>query len=160
MTSVSGTEARPFARKDVLGKIWVMNFMFTRCTGPCPMNSARMEGLQNRLPKDIRLASFTVDPKNDQAPELRRYARRFHARPGRWIFITGPDEESLIPLFKDSFHTAYRANAKASCGYETFHSPKMFLIDRRGTIRGEYLSEDPSQLQALERDAVILSQGA
>ena len=160
LTSVSGEKVSLFNRKDLLGKVWVMNFMFTHCTGPCPMNSARMEGLQKRLPEGIRLASFTVDPKNDQASELRRYAQRFHARPGRWIFITGRDEESMIPLFKDSFHTAYRASPKAPCGYETFHSPKMFLIDRKGFIRGEYLSEDPAQLATLEKDAIKLNQGA
>ena len=159
LTAVTVDQTRTLQKKDMLGKVWIADFMFTRCTGSCPLNSARMEGLQKRLPKDILLASFTVDPKNDQAKALREYAEKYHARPGRWMFLTAPDEESLIPLFKDTFHTAYRPSAKAPCGYETFHSVKFFLIDRRGSIRGEYTSNDPEQLARLETDAVKLAKG-
>jgi cytochrome oxidase Cu insertion factor (SCO1/SenC/PrrC family) len=159
LTAVTVDQTRALQKKDMLGKVWIADFMFTRCTGSCPLNSARMEGLQKRLPKDILLASFTVDPKNDQAKALREYAGKYHARPGRWMFLTAPDEESLIPLFKDTFHTAYRPNAKAPCGYETFHSVKFFLIDRRGAIQGEYTSNDPEQLARLETEAVKLAKG-
>jgi len=159
LTAVSIDRTRTVEKKDLLGKVWIADFMFTRCTGSCPLNSARMEGLQKRLPKDILLASFTVDPKNDQEEALRAYARRYHAKPGRWLFLTAPDEETLIPLFKDAFHTAYRPSAKAPCGYETYHSVKFFLIDRGGRIRGEYVSGDAAQLAQLEKDAVQLQQG-
>ncbi len=159
LTAVSIDRTRTVEKKDLLGKVWIADFMFTRCTGSCPLNSARMEGLQKRLPKDILLASFTVDPKNDQEEALRAYARRYHAKPGRWLFLTAPDEETLIPLFKDAFRTAYRPSAKAPCGYETYHSVKFFLIDRGGRIRGEYVSGDAAQLARLETDAVQLQQG-
>ncbi len=159
LKAVTVDRTRALTKMDMRGKVWVADFMFTRCTGSCPLNSARMEGLQKRLPKEILLASFTVDPKNDQDEALREYARKYHARPGRWLFLTAPDEESLIPLFKDAFHTAYRPSAKAPCGYETFHSVKFFLIDRQGMIRHEYTSSDPDELARLEKDAVKLSQG-
>lgn len=160
LTAVTTDRTRVLSKKDMLGKVWIVDFMFTRCSGSCPLNSARMEGLQKRLPKEVLLASFTVDPKNDQAEALRRYAKRYHARAGRWMFLTAPDEESLIPLFKDAFHTAYRPSEKAPCGFETYHSVKFFLIDRRGAIRGEYTSSEPEELTRLETDAVKLAKGA
>ena len=33
LTTQSGT---PFHRKDLDGKIWVADFIYTTCTGPCP----------------------------------------------------------------------------------------------------------------------------
>jgi cytochrome oxidase Cu insertion factor (SCO1/SenC/PrrC family) len=72
------------------------------------------------------------------------------------MFLTAPNEEVLIPLFKDSFHTAYKPNAKSPCGYETYHSTMFFLIDQQGAIRGEYASGDPEQMARLEKDAQVL----
>lgn len=116
LTAVAVDQTRTLRRRDLEGKVWIADFMFTRCSGPCPLNSGKMEGLQKRLPKDVLLASFTVDPAYDQEKVLRRYARRFHAEPGRWLFLTAPNEEAVIPLFKDSFRTAYRPSAEAPCG--------------------------------------------
>lgn len=155
LTSVTSESARAVRREDLMGRVWVANFIFTRCTGPCPFNSARMARLQRRLPDDVGLMSFTVDPVHDQARTLRLYARRFGARPGRWMFVTAPNEAVLIPLYKDAFRTAYRA-APVPCGYETFHSAKFFLIDKQGRIRGEYASNVPDELRRLERDALEL----
>lgn len=156
LTAVTAAQTRSVQRADFLGKVWIVSFMFTRCHGPCPINSARMAQLQGRLPPAIKLATFTVDPKHDQAEALGAYAKLFHADADRWLFLTGPSEESLIPLFKDTFQTAYRANPRSACGYETYHSAKFFLMDRAGAIRGEYDSEQTAQMQQLEADAIAL----
>jgi protein SCO1 len=157
LTAVTVDRTRVLRRKDMLGKVWIANFMFTRCHGPCPVNSGKMQVLQQRLPSDILLASFTVDPAYDQAKALRAYAKKFRAQPGRWMFLTAKDEETLIPLFKDTFRTAYKPNPDAACGFETYHSGKFFLIDGKGAIRGTYASEDNAQMARLEADAKALS---
>ena len=28
---------KPFTKKDVSGKVWIADFVFTQCAGPCPM---------------------------------------------------------------------------------------------------------------------------
>jgi len=156
LTAVTVDETKVVERKDFEGKVWIANFIFTRCNGPCPFSSGKMGILQKKLPAGIILASFTVDPEYDQDQALREYAKRFHAEPKRWMFLTAPDEKTLIPLFKDAFHTAYRPNPSSSCGYETWHSTKFFLIDRHGAIRGEYASTDTKAMWRLEADARLL----
>jgi protein SCO1/2 len=44
--------------------------------------------LGDRLGKDVRLISISVDPQVDTPAKLKEYAARFHAREG-WTFLTG-----------------------------------------------------------------------
>src|SRR6266850_6022052 len=55
---------RPFDKKSLDGKVWVADFIFTTCTGPCPRMSSLMRQVQSLSP-DARLVSFTVDPDRD-----------------------------------------------------------------------------------------------
>ena len=75
------------------GAPWIADFIFTRCGGQCPMMTARMRTIQERLPKGsrLRLVSISVDPAYDTPEVLARYAQ--HAGAGeRWLFLTGPQE--------------------------------------------------------------------
>jgi protein SCO1/2 len=38
---------QPFDSASLDGHVWVADFIFTTCTGPCPMMSAQMRQLQN-----------------------------------------------------------------------------------------------------------------
>src|ERR1700730_4528949 len=64
---------------DLLGKVWVAGFAFTRCTGPCPQVTGTMGCLQSEFQKqlDFRLVSFSVDPDHDTPEVLERYAKTF-----------------------------------------------------------------------------------
>src|SRR5262245_3008746 len=86
---------RTVTNADLLGKVWVASFVFTRCTGPCPQVSGTVARLQKDLEgeKDVRLVTFTVDPEHDNANELREYAAHFGAYPDRWLFLTGKEQE-------------------------------------------------------------------
>jgi cytochrome oxidase Cu insertion factor (SCO1/SenC/PrrC family) len=77
------------------GKVVVIDFMFTSCTGACPIMSTNFAKIQDwlgdRLGKDVYLISVSVDPANDTPARLKEYAARFKARPG-WYFLTGSKE--------------------------------------------------------------------
>src|ERR1700751_3321973 len=63
---------QPFGSAQLAGKIWIADFVYTTCPGPCPMISNRMSELQKPLEKtDVRLVSFTVDPEKDSPQVLR-----------------------------------------------------------------------------------------
>lgn len=85
----------------VRGKIVIMDFIYTRCVGPCPILSSTFARLQarlgDRLGKDVFLLSFSVDPAYDTPARLKEYAGRFHARPG-WLFLTGSRENAETVL--------------------------------------------------------------
>jgi len=77
------------------GKTVIINPMFTACTGACPVMSGALGKIQDhlgdRVGKDVRLISITVDPVHDTPAKMKEYAARFHARPG-WYFLTGSKE--------------------------------------------------------------------
>jgi protein SCO1/2 len=85
------------------GKTVVINAMFATCTGACPAMSGTMGKIQDhlgdRLGKDVRLISITVDPVHDTPAKMKEYAARFHARPG-WYFLTGSKENVQAALKK------------------------------------------------------------
>ncbi len=128
-------------RDDLLGKVWIASFQFTRCTGPCPTISKTMERLQKDLASrpDVRLVTFTVDPDNDGPSELKEYAGRFHANPDRWLFLWGKDREGLYRFFREQFHIhAALREGNVPVGQKVDHQTRLVLIDRKGYIRGYY----------------------
>src|SRR6185503_8517161 len=58
----------PFTDAALRGKVTVVSFVFTRCDTICPVISMKMARIQEKtfdLSRDIKLASFSVDPKYD-----------------------------------------------------------------------------------------------
>jgi protein SCO1 len=96
---------------DLQGKVWVADFVFTRCGGPCPRLTRAMARLQGSFPADapVRLVSFTVDPSYDTPAILAEYASRFGADPARWFFLTG-ETSAVQHLILESFRLALKEN--------------------------------------------------
>ncbi|MDQ6765650.1 MAG: SCO family protein [Verrucomicrobiota bacterium] len=142
---------QPFGSAELQGKIWIADFVFTSCKGPCPIISSRMSELQRPLEKsDVHLVSFTVDPQTDTPAVLLDYSERLHARPGRWDFLTGP-AETIYRLTRDGFKLAISDGAD-ELGVPV-HSTRAVLVDRRGTIRGYYDITAPDGVTTLLADA-------
>ena len=85
------------------GKTVIINSFFATCQGSClPMmrNLEKMqEALGDRLGKDARMISISVDPTVDSPPALKAYAKKLHAKPG-WYFMTGTKESVEFALKK------------------------------------------------------------
>ena len=83
---------QPFGSAQLTGKIWIADFIYTTCPGPCPMISSRMSELQKPLEKtDVHLVSFSVDPEKDTPDVLHRYAEKLQAEPGPLGFSHGSE---------------------------------------------------------------------
>src|SRR5262245_29003563 len=54
---------REVSSRELAGKVWVADFIFTSCAGTCPVMSGKMRKLQDTLPAEIQLVSFSVDPE-------------------------------------------------------------------------------------------------
>lgn len=153
-------DGRGVTRADLEGRVWVCDFFFTTCSGPCPRMSANMRELQDRLAgTDVLLVSFSVDPAHDTPEVLREYADRLDADPARWWFLTGPEGE-VDRLCLDSFSLALSRIPRTpeNVGFHVAHSTKFMVVDEAGRIRGYYEGEDGSGLdlaaaraRALER---------
>jgi protein SCO1/2 len=140
-----------FGSADLRGKIWIADFVYSTCPGPCPMISSRMSELQKPLEKtDVHLVSFTVDPAKDTPEVLRTYAERLQAEPGRWDFLTGA-QSTIYNLSRNGF--------KLAVGEEKgvpIHSTRMILVDRHGAIRGYYDAAEPDAVTKLVADTTHL----
>lgn len=129
------------------GSPWVANFMFTNCQGLCPMMNLKMSGLQNSLPAAMKLVSFTVDPGKDTPDILLNYSKKYGARDGRWLFLTGSKES--IDAVLTSVHFNKTDNP-------ALHSARFVLLDSRFHIRGYYNSLDENDLKKIVEDAGLL----
>jgi len=143
---LTNQDGRPFGSAELAGKIWIADFIYTTCPGPCPMISSRMSEMQKPLEKtDVHFVSFTVDPEKDTPQMLREYANRLRAEPGRWDFLTGP-KSAIYDLSRHGFKLAAAENGGENG--EPLHSTRMILVDRRGQIRGYY---DGTEADAVTR---------
>jgi len=129
---LTNQDAQPVTLDDLKGKVWLADFVYTTCPGPCPLITAHMARLQGKLPADARLVSFSTDPQKDTPAVLKAYATKFGAT-GRWTFLTGPKEQ-VYDLINHGFMLAIDAPP----GAPIVHSTKMVLVDRTGTLRGFY----------------------
>ena len=77
------------------GKTVIINTFFATCQGSCLPITRNLEKVQealgDRLGKDARIISISVDPAVDTPNELKEFSKKFHARPG-WYFLTGSKE--------------------------------------------------------------------
>lgn len=143
---LTNQDGQPFGSAQLSGKIWIADFVYTTCPGPCPMISTRMSDLQKPLEKtDVRLVSFSVDPEKDTPQVLRSYAERLQADPERWDFLTGP-KSAIYKLSHDGFKLAVSDGSDAQ-GIPV-HSTRMVLVDRHGQIRGYY---DATEAEAVTK---------
>lgn len=85
------------------GKTVIINSFFATCQGSCLPITRNLEKVQealgDRLGKDARIISISVDPTVDTPAELKAFGKKFHARPG-WYFLTGSKENVEFVLKK------------------------------------------------------------
>lgn len=135
-----------FDSKSLAGHIWVADFIYTTCPGPCPMMSSQMHQVQVHTAgiPDVKLVSFTVDPAHDTPPVLAAYSKHFKADPARWRFLTG-QQARLNDLGLHSFHLN-------SVDGSLIHSTRFALVDRHMRIRAYYSTSEDGFMKELFHD--------
>src|SRR5467141_2767053 len=77
-------------------KIVLISFIYTSCPDICPLTTARLTQVEDKLGdimgRDIFFYSITVDPENDSPERLKAFAKAFDTGPG-WLFLTGKPED-------------------------------------------------------------------
>lgn len=141
----------PMTLDTFKGQAVITSFIFTRCQGPCPLISAQMSLISQKLAQGpyadkVKLVSFSVDPEFDTPPVLKEYAQRFEANTARWSFLTG-SREDIWKLVGKGFMLALQ-NQPDDKTSPILHTTKLVLIDPQGHVRGHYdaLDENSRQL--------------
>lgn len=142
---------KDFGTKELAGKVYIANFMFTSCPTTCPALMDKMDLVQKRvrgLGDKVAIVTFTVDPEVDTVEVLYKYARKRHSNPYIWSFLTGT-EEQLKNIVIDGFKVPMgdKSPVDKIVGQETVslldiaHTEKLALVDSKGQIRGYYATD-------------------
>jgi protein SCO1/2 len=88
------------------GEYVLINFIYTACSGTCPMLTSKMSMVEKKLApelgKKVRLVSVTLDPEHDNSAQLLKYANEHGANGADWIFLTGTPAQidDYLAIFK------------------------------------------------------------
>jgi protein SCO1/2 len=148
---LTAQDGRPFDSHTLQGKIWVADFIYTTCPGPCPRMTSQMREVQDALSQvpDVRLVSFTIDPAEDTPAVLAAYAKEHGASPAMWYFLTGP-----VPTLEMLDRNAFKLG---DIDGTLVHSTRFVLVDGRARIRGYYDTSEPSAIPKVIADIRALA---
>ena len=137
-------------RDKFKGKVWVADFIFTTCAGPCPVMSSKMAEINDHFIKktDVGLVSISVNPEYDTPEVLSDYARKFTGNTEKWQFLTG-DYDDIQDIIVNGFKIGDPDEI-------VFHSTKFALVDRQSRIRGYYGGLENEEIERLKKDILIL----
>jgi protein SCO1 len=125
------------ALKELRGKVLAITFIFASCADTCPLLTAKMAGIQDRLGADfgkkIYFVSITVDPERDTPEVLKRYAEGHKANPAGWAFLTGTQAE--IRSVAKRYGIFYKKTSRGDVDHTFLTS----LVDQSGTLRVQYM---------------------
>ncbi|PLR82757.1 SCO family protein [Bacillus sp. V33-4] len=132
-------EGEAFGLKDLKGKVWVADFIFTSCDDVCIPMTHHMAKLQ-KMAKDegienIEFVSFTVDPQVDNGATLKTFAENFNVDFANWNFLTGYTQDEIQTFAVDVFKTWVQ---KPENDDQVIHGTDFFLVDQEGTVVQSY----------------------
>ena len=138
---------QPLARRDLIGKVWVTGFVFTRCAGACPVMMSKMYGVHKAFPQ-VTIVAFSVDPAHDTPEVLRAYVKN-NSLPPEWLFATGTYEQ-----MQDLAKTGFKLSMGPGSTKEEpiIHSDRLVIVDRYGRQRGSFTTADLDGMSRLEAE--------
>lgn len=130
-------DGKRLALKELRGKVLAITFIFASCADTCPLLTAKMAGIQDRLGADfgnkIYFVSITVDPERDTPKVLRQYAEGHKANPAGWAFLTGTSAE--IREVAKRYGIYYKKMPRGDVDHTFLTS----LVDQSGILRVQYM---------------------
>jgi protein SCO1/2 len=130
-------DGKRLALKDLRGKVLAITFIFAACADTCPLLTAKMAGIQNRLGSDfgkkVHFVSITVDAERDTPEVLKQYAEAHKANPAGWAFLTGTPAE--IREVAKRYGIYYKKTPRGDVDHTFLTS----LVDQSGILRVQYM---------------------
>ena len=148
-------EGRTVSLEGLAGKTLLVDFVFTRCPGPCPSLTANHVSVQRKLSAEarerIQFVSISIDPERDTPEDLKAYALARGADLANWSFLVGAPDETLAVM------RAWGIGTRLAKTDDIEHVLATFLVDPRGRIVKRYLGlgHEPAELVA-DLEAVAL----
>ncbi len=145
---------KAFTNQDMQGKVCVVNYFFTTCTGICPRMNGNMKKIYEEFKDepDFMIVSHTSDPETDSAATLMKYAQKLKVDTGKWVFLTGR-KDSLYQQARNSYLLDDPKNSVKDINDQFLHTQFFALVDKNGKVRGQiYDGLKAGDLKQLEND--------
>lgn len=118
--------------KNMLGKVYLVEFFFSTCPTICPVMNKNMKFIQDEInDPNFEIISISIDPKNDTPEVLKNHAKKMGANPKTWHFLTG--DRDYIGTIADEFNIYVGDNEDEA--EDLNHSGMVALVDKNGNIR-------------------------
>ena len=143
--------------KDYLGKVYVVDFFFTRCPSICPVMTTNLVGVQKHFKDadDFAIASFSITPEFDTPQVLRSYKGKYEIQDNNWNLMTG-DHDDIYELANAGFNIFAAEMPDVPGGFE--HSGLFALVDKDGYLRSRI--DDFGNPIVYYRGAILEEKGA
>ena len=96
LTTHEGKKVR-FYDDLIRNKITIINMMYAKCDGICPMVTSNLkkvyQGLKGRIGVDTFMYSISLKPEQDSPKALKHFAEMHSANLPGWQFLTGDADE-------------------------------------------------------------------
>jgi len=151
--TLTDQDGHPYDLNQTRGKVVVLSLIYTHCPDICPLTTAKMKQIQDRLKTaglstQVQMVTFTVDPERDTPEVLKRFSGLFNIDPSNWNFLTGTSDQinvliKVLGLYVERVYyvdntpvpEAALPSPEANTPYFVNHTDRLFLIDRRGYVR-------------------------
>lgn len=123
------------SEKDMLGKVYVVEFFFANCPTICPVMNQNLKEIEKEINHpDFGIISITIDPKRDTPENLKIHSEKLGIKNQNWHFLSG-DRDYIYDLSK-KFNIYIDEDETTAEGLN--HSGKFALIDKQGNIRSRF----------------------
>lgn len=92
------SDGKPFELDRLHGKVVLVSFIYTTCSGTCPATTHNLTRIERALEeaklwgRQVEFVSIALDPARDTPEVLGNYARIYGVDLSAWHFLTGPPD--------------------------------------------------------------------
>ncbi|MDX1945133.1 MAG: SCO family protein [Pirellulaceae bacterium] len=132
---------KKFDSASLQGQVYVVSFFFSSCPSTCLQQNQKIREIEREYgPKGVKFLSITCDPEVDSPQRLREYADKLGADKTDWLFLTGD-----LPYTRRIAGEIYRISMD-----KREHSERLFVVDKWGNQRGNYVWNQLDRVTALK----------
>lgn len=123
------------SNRDMLGKVYLVEFFYSRCPTICPVMNANMKYIEEAIDDpNFAIISISIDPANDTPEVLKNHAKMLGANSPNWHFLTG--DRDYIGQLADRFDIY--VGDKEDEAESLNHSGMIALVDKEGNLRSRF----------------------
>ena len=130
--ALTDQNSKKITNKDMLGKVYLVEFFYSRCPTICPVMNSNMKYIDEQINNpNFGIISISIDPTNDTPEVLKNHAKMIGAKSPNWHFLSG--NRDYIGNLADMFDIY--VGDKEDDSESLNHSGMIALVDREGNLR-------------------------